>query len=86
MERAARPFSARSMRPVRALHFTLGWQMGRIGLELPYLVSVGVFSVGVVWLAVLVSRGAGADLTTSLAVAQVVAASISILITTVRYY
>ena len=24
VERAARPFSARSMRPVRALHFTLG--------------------------------------------------------------
>jgi hypothetical protein len=70
---------------VRALHFVFGFQMDRIRLEVPFLASVGGLGIGVIWLAVLVSKGAGADWSMALALAQVVAASISIVITSLRY-
>ncbi|KAK0616666.1 hypothetical protein B0T14DRAFT_523591 [Immersiella caudata] len=70
---------------VRALHFVFGFQMDRIKMEVPFLVSVGVLGIGVIWLAVLVSKGAGVDWGMALALAQVVAASISIVITSLRH-
>lgn len=71
--------------PIRALHFVFGWRMDRIQLELPYLVSIKVFGIGLVWLVVLLSRGAGFDWNVALALAQVVAASVAILMTSLRY-
>jgi hypothetical protein len=71
--------------PIRALHFAFGWQTDRIKLELPYLVSVGGFGIAIVWFAVLVSRGTGFDWNGALALGQVVAASVTILITSLRY-
>lgn len=71
--------------PIRALHFVFGWQMDRIKLELPYLASVRVFGIGLVWLVVLLSRGAGFDWNGALALGQVVAASVAILITSLWY-
>jgi hypothetical protein len=59
--------------------------MDRIKLELPYLVSVGFFGIGIVWLAVLLSRGAGFDWSSALAFGQVVAASVAILVTSLSY-
>ncbi len=70
--------------PVRGLHIVLGWQKDRILLELPYQTSIGVLGVGIVWVTVLLSTGNGADWAIALAFAQVVAASISILLTSVR--
>lgn len=71
--------------PIRALHFVFGWQMDRITVELPHVLSVGVFGVGLVWLAVLSLKGGGADWGLAFAFAQVVAASIAILMTSLRY-
>ena len=71
--------------PIRAFHFVFGWQMDRITVELPFFISVGLLGVGVVWLAVLLSKGGGADWNTAFAFAQVVAASIAILLTSLRY-
>ena len=70
--------------PIRAVHFVFGWQMDRIKLELPYLVSIGLFGIGIVWLSVLLSRGAGFDWSGALALGQVVAASVAILLTSLR--
>jgi hypothetical protein len=59
--------------------------MDRIKLELPYWVSVGFFGIGIVWLAVLLFRGAGLDWSGALAFGQVVAASVAILLTSLWY-
>ncbi|KAK0753009.1 hypothetical protein B0T18DRAFT_395806 [Schizothecium vesticola] len=71
--------------PVRAFGFVFGWQMDRITVELPFSISVGLLGVGIVWLAVLLSKGGGADWNIAFAFAQVVAASIAILLTSLRY-
>ena len=71
--------------PLRAFHFVFGWQTDRIAVELPFFISVGLLGVGIVWLAVMLLRGGGADWNTAFAFAQVVAASIAILLTSLRY-
>jgi hypothetical protein len=71
--------------PIRAFHFVFGWQMDRIAVELPFFISGGLLGVGIVWLAILLSKGGGADWNTAFAFAQVVAASIAILLTSLKY-
>ena len=66
--------------PMRGLHFVLGWQKDRIRIDLPIRISCAWLGTAFVWLCVVLWRGEGGDWGTALAFAQVVAASISIII------
>ncbi|KAG8673778.1 hypothetical protein FPOAC1_007097 [Fusarium poae] len=68
----------------RGLHFMLGWQTGRIYAELPFRLSCVSLAVALIWICMALWRGAGGDWGTAFAFAQVVAASLAIVITYVR--
>ncbi|XEV01629.1 hypothetical protein FSHL1_006916 [Fusarium sambucinum] len=68
----------------RGLHFVLGWQTDRIRAELPFRASCASLAVALIWLCLVVWRGAGGDWGTAFAFAQVVAASFAITITYAR--
>ncbi|KAI8623052.1 hypothetical protein F5Y19DRAFT_460064 [Xylariaceae sp. FL1651] len=65
---------------LRGLHFVLGWQKDRMKIELPFRISCAWFGITVIWLCVVLWKEGGGDWGTVLAFAQVVAASISIVI------
>ncbi|KAK3373053.1 hypothetical protein B0T24DRAFT_249435 [Lasiosphaeria ovina] len=63
---------------MRGLHFVLGLQKDRIRMEAPFRISCAWVGIAIIWLCLVLWRGAGGDWGTALAFAQVVAASISI--------
>ncbi|KAI0880727.1 uncharacterized protein GGS22DRAFT_182051 [Annulohypoxylon maeteangense] len=65
---------------MRGLHFVLGLQKDRMRIELPFRISCAWFGVAFIWLCLVLWRWGGGDWETALAFAQVVAASISIVI------
>ena len=68
------------MEQMRGLHFVLGFQKDRIEVELPFTVSCVWLGVAAVWLCLIFWGVGGGDWATAFAFAQVVAASISIII------
>ncbi|EWY79565.1 hypothetical protein FOYG_17311 [Fusarium oxysporum NRRL 32931] len=69
---------------MRGIHFILGWQTDRMHIELPFRVSCAWFGVASIWLSLVLWRGVGGDWGTAFAFAQVVAASVAIIVTYVR--
>jgi hypothetical protein len=69
---------------MRGMHFILGWQTDRMHIELPFRVSFAWFGIAFVWLSLVLWRGVGGDWGTAFAFAQVVAASVAIIVTYVR--
>ncbi|KPA40519.1 hypothetical protein FLAG1_06600 [Fusarium langsethiae] len=68
----------------RGLQFVLGWQTDRIRTELPFGISCASLAIALIWLSLVVWKGAGGDWGTAFAFAQVVAASFAIVITYAR--
>lgn len=65
---------------MRGLRFVLGWQTDRL-IELPFKVSCVWFGISAIWLGLVLWGWGGGDWGIGFAFAQVVAASISIVIT-----
>jgi hypothetical protein len=68
----------------RGLQYVLGWQTDRIRIELPFRISCASLAIALVWLCLVVWKGAGGDWGTAFAFAQVVAACFAIVITYAR--
>ena len=68
---------------MRGLHFVLGLQKDQMRIELLFRTSCAWFGI-VIWLCLVLWRVEGGDWGTALAFAQVVAASISIVIVYVQ--
>ncbi|CAH0051998.1 unnamed protein product [Clonostachys solani] len=68
---------------MRGLRFVLGWQTDRM-IEIPYRVSCVWFGIAAIWLGLVFWRVGGGDWGIGLAFAQVVAASIAIVIASVQ--
>jgi hypothetical protein len=66
------------------MHFILGWQTDRMQRELLFKVSFAWLGIASIWLSLVVWRGLGGDWGTAFAFAQVVAASVAIIITCVQ--
>ncbi|KAK4194497.1 hypothetical protein QBC40DRAFT_344098 [Triangularia verruculosa] len=69
---------------MRGLHFVQGLHADRISIELPFRVSCAWFGIAAIWLCLVLWRVGGGDWGIALAFAQVVAASISIVIARVQ--
>ncbi|KAH6705791.1 hypothetical protein EV126DRAFT_412840 [Verticillium dahliae] len=65
---------------MRGLHFVLGWQKDRMRVELLPRISAAWSGFAIIWLCLVLWRATGGDWGTALAFAQVVAASLSIVI------
>lgn len=70
---------------IRGLHFTLGWQTDRIKVDLPWRVLAVWLGIAIIWLCVILGKGAGADWGTAFAFAQVAAASLALLVAFARH-
>lgn len=68
---------------MRGLHFVQGLQTDRMSIELPFRISCAWFGIAAIWLCLVLWGVGGGDWGIALAFAQVVAASISIIITRV---
>ncbi|KAI1847018.1 hypothetical protein JX265_006786 [Neoarthrinium moseri] len=71
-------------KPLRGLQLTSGWQKERMVVELPFKAACTWLGIATVWLCVLLIREERGDWDLALALAQVVAASVAILITLLR--
>ncbi|TXB98774.1 hypothetical protein FocTR4_00012378 [Fusarium oxysporum f. sp. cubense] len=67
---------------MRGIYLALGWQTDRI--EIPFRVSCFLLMICFIWFCAILWRGGGRDWGTSFAFAQVVAASIAIVISYAR--
>lgn len=65
---------------MRGLHFVLGFQTDRIGIELPFRISCAWLGITAVWLCLVIWGVGSRNWGIAIALAQVVAASISIII------
>lgn len=69
---------------MRGLQFIVGWQIDRMSAGLPIRISFASFGVVLIWLCVAIWRGGLGDWNTAFAFAQVIAASVAIVITSTR--
>lgn len=70
---------------MRGIHLVLGWQTDRMYIEIPFRVSCFLLMICFIWFCAVLWRGGGEDWGTSFAFAQVVAASIAIVISYARF-
>jgi hypothetical protein len=65
----------------RGFRFEMGWQTDRMAVEVPFPAACAWFGIAVIWLCILLGKVKQGDWGVALGFAQVVAASIAIMVT-----
>ena len=69
---------------MRGLQFVLRWQSDRIKVQVPFMATCAWLGIALVWLCLALWKGTGSDWATALAFAQVVAATVSMVLLAVE--